>query len=330
MNTHVEIRRPAFSSFLKAEVAEFASSTIGIVQSKDPESLLIAPLFDSLDALSPEIELLSLRYGVDPKRMKVETLKQKLMLTISTLKLQVRLISKSSNDEGLFVINSFMDSYLRHLNAVKKNNKVVTQQVEGFINSVASDAALARALADHDLIEYVTMIEVALEDFREAVSSRLTTLANRPKVDTQQIVSKISTAINNLFKGIEVKHLLNPELDYKPLADELNELVDAFRLSVRLRTSYNRRKAEEKEMEEMDQSDDPEIDEEGQDENEEGTDVQTTSTRAYGGFAPFSLSVEPESDEDDPFDDWEESYDEELEDGEEFVEEGVEGSEEEQ
>ena len=110
MNKHLQIRRPALSRFLKAEVAEFASSTINIVQSKDPESLLIAPLFDSLDALSPEIELLSLRYGVDPKRMKVETLKQKLMLTISTLKLQVRLISKTSNDEGIYVISSFMDS----------------------------------------------------------------------------------------------------------------------------------------------------------------------------------------------------------------------------
>ena len=95
MNTHVEIRRPAFSKFMKAEVAEFASKTIGIVENYEPETLLLTPVFNPLVALKPEIQLLSLRYGIDSERAKVDTLKSKLMLTISNLKLQARLISKT-------------------------------------------------------------------------------------------------------------------------------------------------------------------------------------------------------------------------------------------
>ena len=282
MNTHVEIRRPAFSSFLKAEVAEFAKKTIGIVEKQNPESLLISPVFNPLVALKPEIELLSLRYGIDPERAKVNTLKSKLMLTISNLKLQTRLISKTDSDEGLYVVSNHIDTYLRYLNSAK-NDKVMTQQVEGFLRAINDDEAFAEALDMHDLTTHVLAIRDALEELRGAMSKRATLLAERPKVETRAITAKVATAIHTLLKGIEVSQLLNEELDYNPLIDELNELVSGFRLSVKLRIANNRRKAEEDENR-LPGEDEPE----------------TTSVRSFsGGFTPYHLALEPASEEGD-------------------------------
>lgn len=316
MNTHVEIRRPAFSKFMKAEVAEFASKTIGIVENYEPETLLLTPVFNPLVALKPEIQLLSLRYGIDSERAKVDTLKSKLMLTISNLKLQARLISKTDSDEGLYVIKNHINTYLRRLNATK-NDKVMTQQVEGFLKTVNEDEAFAEALDEHDLSMHVFAIREALEELRGAMSKRVTLLAKRPKIATKDITAKVANAVHNLLKGIEVAQIMNTELDYEGLIDEMNELVNGFRLSVRLRIANNRRKAEQ-EKESMP--------------DEESNEMETTSTRSYNGFAPYSLSIEPEADEDESWDDWDESYeddlDDEIEGDMEHVEETVESGEE--
>ncbi|NLZ96002.1 MAG: hypothetical protein GX921_09300 [Bacteroidales bacterium] len=322
MNTHLEVRKPAFSRFLKAEAAEFAKKTIGIVRSKEAEDLLITPFTAPLLALKPEIELLSLRYGVDPERIKVETLKSKMMLTISDLKLQVRLRSKDANDADLYLIGSHINTHLRSLNKAR-NDKVLAQKIDGFSQAVQTDAALSEALVEHDLTSYVTTIKLALAEFRAAMSDRVTLLSERPKVDTQLIVAKVAKTVNNLFNGIEASQIINPEVDYEPLIHELNELVNGFRLSVRLRIANNKRKAEGKEEEEEDQEqpNDPTPDPE---DDEGTTEVQATSARSYG-FAPYNLSVEPEEDEEDY---WDEEDDDESEEGDEYAEEPAEGGEE--
>ena len=97
MKTNLQIKRRAFSKLLKARAAYFAKKIIGIVQNQAPESLLIASPFNSFEALQPETGLLNLHFGVDPQRAKLETLKSKQTLTMPSLKLQVRLLSKSGS-----------------------------------------------------------------------------------------------------------------------------------------------------------------------------------------------------------------------------------------
>lgn len=304
MTNHLQISRPAFSSFLKAEVAEFANKTIIIVGNKNPDQLLINPVFEPLRSLGSEIDLLTIRYGMDPHRAKVENLKSKLMLTVSTLKLEVRLLSKAGVDEELHTIKNMIDTYLRYLNAPKKNDKVVVQQVQGFLNEVSTNTDFANAIDKHVLIGSITAIEAALENYREAINTRLEFRAQRPTVNTSQIVAKVREAVHTLFKGIEVAQLVNSELDYEPLIDELNELVSNYRLSARLRAAYNKRMAEEK----KDNTPDNEDFDEGANNEEQPT---PTSTRSNSGFAPYRLSVVSMNNADDTQDD--ETLDDEYE-----------------
>lgn len=278
-------------------MAEFANKVIHIVGAKNPDELLITPVFDPLRGLLPEIDLLGIRYGIDPQRAKVETLKSKLMLTVSTLKLQTRLLSKGGIDEELYTIKSIIDTYLRHLNAPKKNDKVVVQQVQGFLNEISTNTAFADALEKHSLVNSASAIEVALDNYRNAIENRLEQRAQRPSVNTLQIVAKVSHAIDTLFKGVEVAQLVNSELDYEPLVDELNELVSNYRLSINLRRAYNRRKAEE---EKANAPDGDEMDEQGNAQQEDTSAendepvAMTTSSRLTKGFAPYRMGITPE------------------------------------
>ena len=100
MKTHLQIQQRAFSKLLKAKVAEFANSIRAIIRNQAPESLLIASLTSYPEALNPTTELLYSRFKIDPQQSKTETLKSKLMLTASTLKLSMCLLSKRLVDDG--------------------------------------------------------------------------------------------------------------------------------------------------------------------------------------------------------------------------------------
>ena len=327
MTPYLEISRPAFSSFLKAEVAEFAHKTIDIVNEKDPEALLISPVFEPLNNLKPEINLLTIRYGMDPHRAKVELLKSKLMLTVSSLKLKVRLLSKGAMDEDLHTAKNFINTYLRYLNAPKKNDKVVVQQVQGFINELETNAMLSKAIVTHELMSHVNSIEGALQEYREAINTRLEFRAKRPTINTSQIVAKVKEAVHTLFKGIEVAQLVNSELDHEPLADELNELVSNYRLSARLRTAYNKRKAKERKENAPDEGNKDEQDiplQEGNLPENGDSEVMPTSTRSSNNYLsyPFTVTAMNTEDDDELLDADEEDdtlFEDELDADEEFA-----------
>ena len=240
-NGNLGINRVSYSRMLKAEVAEFANKTIGIAQKYQTEEFLIGPVLGQLLATKPEIELLGVKYGIDPMRQEIDNLKSQMMLTVSTLKLKVKLMSKSKNDAELRLVSSFIDTYLRYFDK-SKNDKDLNQKIIGFVNAIDTEERLAEALSKHSLIPEVNNIKLANVDLEMAWSRRVSLLANRPKVETRIVMNTVNTAVDTLFKAIEVGHLMNPEQDFTALADELNQLSIMFNRSISIRRANNQRK----------------------------------------------------------------------------------------
>lgn len=278
----LELQRVNYARLRKGEVAEYANRALTVVDKHDPELLLFKPVYDLLTAKQTEIDILGLRYGIDPLRFEFDKKKSKLHLTISTLKLKVRLLSKSSNDADLVLITSHIDSYLRYLH--NYNEKEISQRVKGFTNKVKADQPLKEALLNHELMENIEQIELAHTDMQSVINKRVELLSERPDIPTPFLIASVAKSIDDLFKGIEVAHLTNTELDYEPLVNELNKLTDMFKLTLNLRDAYNKRKAKGEE------GDEPDMD--GGD--EEGTEgMQTTSTSNYNGYDPYKVYVVP-------------------------------------
>ncbi|NLA63345.1 MAG: hypothetical protein GX857_09025 [Bacteroidales bacterium] len=285
-NGNLGINRVSYSRMLKAEVAEFANKTIGIAQKYQTEEFLIGPVLDQLLATKPEIEVLGVKYGIDPMRQEIDNLKSQMMLTVSTLKLKVKLMSKSKNDAELRLVSSFIDTYLRYFDK-SKNDKDLNQKVAGFMNAIDTEERLAEALSKHSLIPEVNNIKLANVDLEMAWSRRVSLLANRPKVETRIVMNTVNTAVDNLFKAIEVGHLMNPEQDFTALADELNQLSIMFNRSISIRQANNQRKNSK--------------DKDG-DSTEEGTSSEPLATAMHldngwgadeGYFSPFNPMDNP-------------------------------------
>lgn len=267
INNSLRIRRLPFSRLLKSEMADFAEKTMDVFEKHESESEIVNPFFDLLRAKTPHINLLRLSYGIDTQRLKLNKLKGEMMLKISALKLKVRIISKSHMALDIHLIENAINSHLRYLNKVK-NDKQLNQKVAGFLDLVRENGELSEFLNEHDLDSDVQEINMAYSSVKEASEKRVEMLSQRPTVATKEIVKGMAQAIDNLFKGIEVGHLLSTLADgdtegdqpnFVPLIDELNQLSNMYNRSISIRDANNKRKAQtgkENEGEDGDMGDD--------------------------------------------------------------------------
>lgn len=250
-NSILKIKRLPSTRMLKSEMADYIEKAIGIFEKYEPESELIAPVFELLKGKEPDIKLLRLSYGIDTERLRVSKLMGDMMLKISTLKLKVRILSKSQLALDIHLVENAINSHLRYLDKCR-NDKQLNQKVAGFLDLISENAELGELIDEHDLGGDVENIKVAHVIMNAATKKRVKMLSQRPAVPTKDIVKGMAQAIDNLFKGIEVGHLLSTladgeeegeQTDFVPLIDELNQLSEMYNRSISIRDANNKRKA---------------------------------------------------------------------------------------
>ena len=259
-NLNLGIKRLPYSRMLKSEVADYAENTIGIFEKHDTESALITPVLDLMRAKEPAIKLLRLSYGIDTERLKANKLKADMLLQISAFKLSVRKLNRSNLALDLHVVQNAINSHLTYLNKCR-NDKELNQKVGGFFDLMITDVELQTAITDFDLQDDVNLMTNAYAEVNNVWQKRVELLSQRSSIATSVIIKGIAETINNLFKGVEVAHLISivavagtdeeptETVDLTPLIDELNQLSDMYYRSISIRDANNKRKAEkDKEM----------------------------------------------------------------------------------
>ena len=228
-NESLGINRVPFSRMLKSEMADYAERIMDIVESNEPESELINHVFGLLKTQNPQIKLLRISYGVDTARLKVDSLKADMMLTISALKLRVRMLKRSNLELDLHVVENAINSHLRYLDT------------------------LLTALEEFDLMKEVNSLKIALNVVKEALDKRVKLLSKRSKAPTRGVMKGMHDAINDLFKAIEVSHLVGYPIsteegavasDFTEMINELRQLSDMYNRSISIRLANNKRKAD--------------------------------------------------------------------------------------
>ena len=242
-NRNLGINRVPFSRMLKAEVAEYAKRIINITDKQYVAESVIFPVVEKLTNTETQIMMLGVRYGIDPMREELDNLKSQLMLSISTLKLKVRVLSKTNNDKALRLVQAYIDTYLRYLGKTK-NEKELSQRVAGFIEAIEAEVELSDAIESHNLDNEINSIKIVEADFKLRLNKRVVLLAERPKEKTKDLVQTIAIAVENLFKAIEVAPIMSSEEDHTALAQELSQLSDMFNRSIAIRSANNQRKAD--------------------------------------------------------------------------------------
>ena len=286
-NRSLEIVRVPVSRMLKAEVAEYASKAMAIVENHVAKESVVHPLLEQLKATRPQIEILGIRYGIDPLREVIENHKTTMLSAIGRLREEINWLSKiKKDDKGLRLVSQRFDSYFFKLRK-SKNDKEIHQKISGFVNEIDESEELAEALQTHELITHVNSIRIIKTDLDAAWSKRVRLLSQRPKIKTREIVYGVNAAIADLFKAIEVAHLINPEENNTALVLELSQLSDMFNTSISRRQKTNQRKNSK--------------DKEGNSTEEDPTSAPMTTAMYAGNDWDNDWENDWENDEDEEF-----------------------------
>ena len=279
-NKTLEINRVPLSRMLKSEMADYAERATAIVSNYDHGSDLINDVHKLLENQAPKIELLRISYGIDTQRLRVNSLKAKMMLKISALKVKVGIIKKDNLKLDMHVIENAIDNHLRHLNS--KNDKELTQKIAGFFDLLDKNEEVFTQFSEFDLLQEVDTIKIAFSDMNFAYKKRVNLLSKRSKEPTREIMKNLHDAVNSLFKTIEVSHLVgyptgleegDAASDFTDLINELSQLSDMYKRSIAIRLANNQRKLDkEKESEK------------GEEETEGTEDSEPMATAMRYGF----------------------------------------------
>ena len=123
------------------------------------------------------------------------------------------------------------------------------QKITQFYAAFENNEELSNALISLEFNPYLDKLKAVHAEMQSVITSKLISIAKRPKETTAQLTKVVLTAIRNMVKLIEIAPLLNPTLDYAPLHKELNYLFIEYRDMISRRASNNKRKAEKIENE---------------------------------------------------------------------------------
>ena len=253
----MELVKIPLSRLLKLELPQFAERVIGLIENNNPEELQINEVFGQLKKEKPKIAQLVVRYGPHPITDELGKLREMRRLYVSGILYQLKVVikeDKTGADSSVKLVKIEVQRFLSNLRS-SKNDETINRKITQFYAEIEQNEVLEAAfdsLGFTNILDELQSVHSTIEELRDV---RLVDISKRPKVKTPMLSKSVREALKLMFKEIEVAPIRNPEIDYEPLFDQLNELLIEYRNLINNRVLFNKRKAEELENNEAGDSD---------------------------------------------------------------------------
>jgi len=222
------------------EYPEFANGVLDIVEKHDPAKLKIEGVTNLLKAEVLEVDKITVTERRHPMTKELKTLRSSRDKTLGAIlsliqgygKVQVSPL-KEAADVALPFLNRFFTKVHKNTNFVK--NKKINLLLEEMDGNAELQTALS-TLGFTVLLDELKTIYLAIIAKQ---TSRRKVKSETPRVIAKQIMVKATIAMNNMFKTIEISQLVEQNLDYLPLINELNEMLSEYKFILTQRRTLN-------------------------------------------------------------------------------------------
>ena len=228
---------PLKNKIRKMELAQHFTRNVSIVESHDPVKLMINIAFTNAKNALPlagELKVHSRKYPMTKEQNAVLV---KVRSTVSTLNRFVKTMVRKPTAENIGEALMFYDYIQRHLKGFSKVN--ANEQIGLFskmTEGLEQDEALIQAAQALGLTLTVEKLKELKMEYETVYKTRLKALAKKEKARTVEISTELNILLSQLYSSIELAEIEHPELDYKPLINELNQEIQLLNASRKPRT----------------------------------------------------------------------------------------------
>ena len=233
-----------YTSMLKLEVPQMVEQVIEIVEKHGPQALKINEIYNLLIAEKPQIDKLFVWYRLHPFTKELKELRRKRRLNVRKISFHLSVLIQedvSGVDKSVNLVKSEIERFILDFNS--KNEEVKCRKLTQLFALIEEDEELELALSTLKFTEMLNDLRTTHSRILTMSNNKITSLSQRPKEKTSDLIKSVLTATKNIFKDIELAQLKFPEINYNPLFDELNVLLIKYRNLINYRLLYNQRKA---------------------------------------------------------------------------------------
>lgn len=229
---------PVKNKIRKMELAQHFTRNVSIVESHDPVKLMINVAFTNAKNALPLAGELKVHSRKFPMTKEQNAVLAKIRTTVSTLNRFVKTMERkpgTENEREALMLFEYIQRHLkgfRHMNANEQIG-LFSKMTDG----LEQDPALVQAVEAVGLTLTVKKLKELKLEYETVYSSRRKALAEKEKARTLEISTELNILLRQLYSSIELASMEHPELDYKPLINELNKEIELLNASRKPRTA---------------------------------------------------------------------------------------------
>lgn len=234
-----------FNKMLKLEVPQMAEQVIAIVDKHEPETLKIDGAYNLLVAKQPHIDKLFVWYRSHPLTKELQELRKTRRFNIRKVSFQLEVVIRedvSGMDKSVYLVKSQTERFISDFNS--SNEEVKCRRLTQFFELIDANEELEEALTKLKFSDKLDELRSVHSNILELMKNKLTNLSYRPIEKTPFLKKSVLNSTKNMFLEIELAILKYPEIDYQPLINELNVLLNTYNNLINSRALKNNRKAE--------------------------------------------------------------------------------------
>lgn len=235
----------SFVKIRNSEIPEIMNAILAIVEKYDPVALKIAGMYNLLSELKPLLDRLSLKYNGYPNSLELKQCREfrdKLLKAILAHMSAIEKAGLPSTAQQAALALPYLKSCMNGI--LLENTDTKSARISRLIHGMDENESLKAAFDALGFTVYTDELTTTQLNFISGLNARIENKTERKGKKATEARDKITLAIDNLLNAIELARVEHSDIDYMPLINELNVLIDSKLTMVKTRTTRNKNSAE--------------------------------------------------------------------------------------
>lgn len=235
-----------YDKMLKLEVPQLAERVIEIIEKHEPETLKIDGAYNLLTAKQDHIDKLFVWFRSHPLTKELNALRKVRRMNLRKITFHLQMVIQedvASVYKEVNLVKSEIERFILEFHSAT-NEEVKCRILTQFFNLIDSNEKLEEAFSTLNFTSLLNDLRSTHAHILELTTDKLTNISFRPIETTSYLIKSVLNGIKYMFMDIELAILKYPEINYQPMCNELNVLLNKYANLINYRLLYNKRKAE--------------------------------------------------------------------------------------
>jgi len=236
-----------FSRLWKNEFRDLVNLVIEFLIQYNPVTLDLKFVYDRLVEARVELQKMHVAYIADDHTEVMRQKNEKRTKAVRAILAQLRGMKQSSQVveiPELEVVMPFCKRFLVPI--IKTNSAKQTDVLKEMFLMLDDDSSLQDAITALNLQSLFDELRLLQEGFTQTVIQRSNVRAKREDVKTTEVRKNAEAALNDLLNEIDLMQKKHPELDYKPLINNLNDAFSTYMSKAKKRSTTSQKQNDAK------------------------------------------------------------------------------------